>query len=128
MGFVGLAALVIAVAVIVAVPALGSNRDSARAASASRRITTASLPAMHRHMVSMLNRQKLHFHWVVCVRTDNRFHGVSVVRCNVDFGDPHIEAYCAVLRGGQLLSNFDHPAIPCRADSAGNTQTIIHYS
>ena len=128
MGFGGLAALLIAVAVIASVLALGSNRDSARAAPASQRIATASLPAMHRRMVAMLNRQKLHFHWVVCVRTGTDFHGVSVVRCNVDFGDPHIEAYCVVLRGGQLESNFDNPAVPCRADNAGNTQTIISYS
>ncbi len=128
MGFGGLAALVIAVAVIAFVLALGSDRDSARAAPASQRITTASLPAMHRHMVAMLNHQKLHFHWVVCVRTDREFDRVSVVRCNVDFGDPHIEAYCVVLRGGQLESNFDDPALPCRADNAGNTQTIVSYN
>ncbi len=128
MGFGGLAALVIAAAVIASVLALGSTRGSARAAPPSQRIATASLPAMQRHMVAMLDRQKLHFHWVVCVRTGNRFNGVSVVRCNVDFGDPHIEAYCVVLRGGRLLSNFDDPAVPCRADNAGNTQTIISYN
>ena len=47
------------------------------------------------------------------------------MRCNVDFGDPHIEAYCTVIEGGRLLTNHQYPAIPCRHDGAG--AAIITY-
>ena len=78
-------------------------------------------------MIARLRHDNLYWHWVACVRNGDRFDGVSIVRCNVDFGDPHIEAYCAVLRGGRLLTNFDDPAIPCEHDNAGNTQTVVTY-
>ena len=90
-------------------------------------ITTASIATIRTALVAQLRRDNLYFHWVVCVRNDNHFDGVAIVRCNVDFGDPHIQAYCAVLRGGRLLTNYQDPAIPCHQDGAGNTQTIIQY-
>jgi hypothetical protein len=40
--------------------------------------------------------------WVVCVPTRTRLHGLTAYRCNVNFGDPHIEAYCAVLSPDRL--------------------------
>ena len=66
--------------------------------------------------------------WVACVRSGRRFDGVRVVRCNVDFGiDPHVQAYCAVLRGGRLLTSEDNPAIPCGPDNAGRMPKLITY-
>lgn len=75
-------------------------------------------------MIAKLEAQKAHFFWVVCVPSGARFHGVRVVRCNVDFGDPHIQAYCSVFRGGHLVTSADDPAIPCRPDDAGYSQAI----
>ncbi len=83
---------------------------------------------MHAKMVASLRRDKLHWHRVVCLRNGNRFRGAAIVRCNVDFGDPHVEAYCLVLKGGRLLSNFQDPAIPCGPDNAGKPYTITTYN
>jgi len=88
------------------------------------RITTASLATFHRAMVAKLQAGGVHFSWVVCVRSGARFHGVAVVRCNVEFGDPHVQAYCSVFRGGRLVTSADDPAIPCRPDDAGYSETI----
>ena len=35
-----------------------------------------------------------------------------------------IQAYCSVFRGGRLVTSADDPAIPCRPDEAGYSQTI----
>jgi hypothetical protein len=47
------------------------------------------------------------------------------VRCNVDFGDPHIEAYCSVLVNGRLVTDHDDASIPCRHDDAGPAPSIV---
>jgi hypothetical protein len=79
-------------------------------------------------LISRLHAQQLNYHWVVCVRTPHRFKGVRVVRCNVDFGiDPHVEAYCSVLRGGRLLTSEQDPAIPCGHDNAGFSDPVVTY-
>ena len=93
----------------------------------SARITTASLAVFRAQMLVSLKRGELTWRHVFCVRTDHSFRGVPVVRCNVDFGDPHVEAYCAVLRGGRLLTNFQDRAIPCGHDDAGKPYTITAY-
>jgi hypothetical protein len=123
----GLAALIVA-AVVITVFVRGAGRSSARATLASTRISTASISVIHSRMVASLRRDKLSWHWVVCLRNGHRFKGVPIVRCNVDFGDPHVEAYCVVLRGGRLLTNFEDRAIPCGPDNAGDTQTIVAYN
>lgn len=138
MAFGGVAALVVAVmlmTVLVRDPGRSSAHPAptahrtlfAHSARASARITTASIRVIHARMVASLRRERLSWHWVVCLRNGNLFRGVPIVRCNVDFGDPHIEAYCVVLRGGQLLTNFQDHAIPCGPDNAGDTQTIVAY-
>jgi hypothetical protein len=47
------------------------------------------------------------------------------VRCNVNFGDPHIEAYCIVLKDGKLYTDHRDPAIPCRRDNRAPPATIV---
>lgn len=116
------AALVASIAVAAAVVILATAGGNA---ATNDRITTASLATFHGAMVAMLDAQRAHFSWVVCVRSGARFDGVPVVRCNVEFGDPHVEAYCSVFRGGRLLTSEDDPAIPCRPDDAGSSATII---
>ena len=96
-------------------------------AAASARITTGSLAAVKKAMIAKLHAGRVHFSWVVCVRNGERFQGVAVVRCNVEFGDPHVQAYCSVFRGGRLVTSDEDPAIPCRPDDAGFT-TIIQTS
>ena len=104
-----------------------SSSGVAPATAASARITTASVAAVRTAMIAKLHAGRVHFSWVVCVRNGERFHGVAVVRCNVEFGDPHVQAYCSVFRGGRLVTSDEDPAIPCRPDDAGFT-TIIKTS
>ncbi len=35
-----------------------------------------------------------------------------IVRCNVNFGDPHIEAYCSVMIDGKLRTNHEDRGDP----------------
>jgi hypothetical protein len=100
----------------------------ASSGSAGARITTASPAVFRRAMIARLHASGADFQWVVCVRNGRRFEGVPVVRCNVEYGEPHVEAYCAVFRGGQLLTSQDDPAIPCAPDLAGYTAPIHTYN
>jgi hypothetical protein len=88
--------------------------------------TAASPSVAKRLLVERLHAKHLTFHWVACLRTGRSYRGAPVVRCNVNFGDPHIEAYCSLLRNGHLVTNHEDSAIPCRHDDAGPKATIIH--
>jgi hypothetical protein len=70
-------------------------------------------------LVAELRAEAMHWTGVDCVANGRSYEHHPVVRCNVDFGDPHVQAYCTVIAGGRLLSNTDDPAIPCGEDDAG---------
>jgi hypothetical protein len=72
-----------------------------------------------RELAARLHRQLLRPHWIACVPSGRSFHSAAVIRCNVNFGDPHIQAYCSVLRGPRLVTQYDDPSIPCGHDDAG---------
>ena len=110
-----------AVALILVLVLTSSSNGSAAppAAPAVGRVTTASIATFHRALVARLDAQHATFHWVACVRSGKHFLGVPIVRCNVNFGDPHIQAYCSVFRGGHLLTSQEDQAIPCGHDNAG---------
>jgi hypothetical protein len=110
-------------AAVYAIVAAGTGGASTRAAT----ISTESPAAFRAALEVRLHDESLNYHWVVCVRTPHRFDDVSVVRCNVDFGEPHIQAFCSVLRGGRLLTNAQDAAIPCGHDNAGYTQSVVQY-
>ena len=57
--------------------------------------------------------KKLSFEWVYCLRTRRSFEGRTIFRCNVNFGEPLIVIYCAVLDDGELLTNRERPAVRC---------------
>jgi hypothetical protein len=62
----------------------------------------------------------LSFRWVYCVRTVRVFGRRPVFRCNVNFGEPHIVRYCAIVEGGKLVTNREEPALRCgRGTPAG---------
>jgi hypothetical protein len=100
---------------------------SAGASKPTRAIRTASLSAFRAAVIDRMHGEHLDYRWVACVPTQHVFHGVRVVRCNVDFGEPHIVAYCSVLRGGRLLTNQDDAAIPCGHDDAGFSAPVVQY-
>jgi hypothetical protein len=96
-------------------------------AGASSAVTTGSLARFQSAVKTRLNHEGLNYHWVACVRSGRRFEGVPIVRCNVDFGEPHIVAYCSVFRDGRLLTSQDDPAIPCRHDDSGFSDPVVTY-
>jgi hypothetical protein len=112
--------------------ALGGGASGTVASAATGhtagRITTAPPAVFRAAMIRRLRAKRLNYQWVACVPSGRRFHGVRIVRCNVDFGiDPHVEAYCSVLRGGHLLTSADDPSIPCGPDGAGRMPPLITY-
>lgn len=116
------------IAICAAVGAVGCGTASGGGASTnSHRISTESTAAFRKAVVAHLRAHHLDYRWVVCVRTTHRFAGVPIVRCNVDFGEPHIMAYCSVLRGGHLLTSEDDSAIPCGHDNAGYSDPVVTY-
>lgn len=82
-------------------------------------------PEAKKLMVHYLDAKHLSYHWVACVHSGRSFRGAAIVRCNVNFGDPHIEAYCIVLRDGELYSDHQDPAIPCRRDNRALPATVV---
>jgi hypothetical protein len=107
----------IGVAALVLLAGCGGGAASAYSATTPR--------DAKRLMVRYLDAKQLAYHWVACLRAGTSFKGVAIVRCNVDFGDPHIEAYCIVLKGGNLYSDHQDPAIPCRRDNRAPPATIV---
>jgi hypothetical protein len=120
-------AALVAVCAAVGVGAYAAARGSTGASAPSRATGTESTAAFRAAVIDRMRGEHLDYRWVACVATPHRFHGVRVVRCNVDFGEPHIVAYCSVLRGGRLLTNEDEPAIPCGHDDAGFSAPVVQY-
>lgn len=54
-----------------------------------------------------LDARSLSYRWVRCVEER------GVFRCNVNFGEPHVVRYCAVVRGGRLVTDRDDRRIRC---------------
>jgi hypothetical protein len=123
-----LAAALALAAVGVVAGVLASSGSGPRHSHGAATVTTASVATFRSAMIAKLDAQKAHFFWVVCVPSGAHFEGVRVVRCNVDFGDPHIQAYCSVFRGGHLVTSADDPTIPCRPDDAGSSPPIKTYN
>ena len=64
-------------------------------------------------LTARLTHAGLSFQWVVCVDM-NRFYGVHrLIRCNVDFGDPHIVQYCGIFVGSHLITDRENAALNC---------------
>jgi hypothetical protein len=117
----------IAVGVIASSASSGSG-PSAASQGAAGLFTSASPAVFKRALIAKLGAQHADFQWINCVRNGRRYEGVAVVRCNVEFGEPHVEAYCSVLRGGRLLTSQDDPAIPCAPDDVGFSAPIHTYN
>jgi hypothetical protein len=63
-----------------------------------------------------LRSENLSVQNVACVRNGRAYHGHPVIRCNVNFGDPHVVAYCSVILAGRLVTSHQDPSIPCQPD------------
>ncbi len=71
-----------------------------------------------------LEAKLLSVKWVKCVPSGYEFESEPVFRCNVDFGDPHIEGYCALLRDGELLTHVEEPALACARERTAAGEPI----
>ena len=72
-----------------------------------------------------LRSEHLSFRHVVCIKNGRAYQGRPIIRCNVDFGDPHVEAYCSVILAGRLITNQQDPSIPCGPDMAGSRPLLF---
>ncbi len=94
-----------------------------------RAITSTSAPAPPRGpraaLISLLRAQKVYFTSVTCIPNGRRFHGSAVTRCNVNSGNPHIQAYCLASLQGRWVDEYRNRPIPCRPDWKGFHITII---
>ena len=79
---------------------------------------TATPAYVRAALEARLVERNLSFEWVYCLRTRLEFEGRDVFRCNVNFGEPHIVIYCAVLEDGRLITNRERPAIRCGRNAA----------
>jgi hypothetical protein len=93
--------------------------------SSSSPYSAATVPHAKRLMLEYLDSKNLTYHWVACLHSGRSFEGAAIVRCNVNFGDPHIEAYCIVLRSGKLYTDHQDPKIPCQRDDRAPPATIV---
>ena len=93
--------------------------------AASAAIVKPNVPAIRSALEKRLHAQHLRVRHVFCIVNGRSYKGHAIVRCNVDFGEPHITAYCSVMIGGHLLTQFDVAAIPCHRDSAGAKDIIV---
>ena len=84
--------------------------DNENAATTPSEVKTA--------LEARLAGKNVSFEWVYCLRTTLEFEGRDIVRCNVNFGEPHIVIYCAVLEDGSLITNRERPAIRCGRNAA----------
>jgi hypothetical protein len=110
LAYAGLAVVLAAVAVAFALRGEPSRPPAARA---------ASVATVHRLLAARLDERGLRVEQLTCLRNGRRYAGVPIVRCNANFGDPHVQAYCSIVRGGRLVTNDDDPGLPCGHDDAG---------
>lgn len=96
------------------------------ASQASPTLSSATPPVAKRLMERRLDAMHLDYKWVACVAVGRSYEQVPITRCNVDFGiDPHVEAYCVLLKNGRLATNHEDASIPCKHDDAGWDRTTI---
>jgi hypothetical protein len=112
-------------AAVLAAAVMAAAVLATRSSDGASTVRTASPAAVRAALITRLKASHLAYRWVVCVRTGRVFRRQTVVRCNVNFGDPHIEAYCSIVDRGRLVTNHETPSFACPADLRGWTTTII---
>ncbi len=103
------AAPLLAVAVLLAGCAGGSSPTDRPTAAAAQDALSARLEA-----------KSLSVRYVACVDGGVRKGAETVFRCNVNFGEPHIEGYCVVVRGGAAVTQWEDPSLRCRRTRTGD--------
>ena len=112
-------------AAVLAAAAIAATVLATRSSDGASTVRTASPAAVRGALITRLEGSHLTYHWVVCVRTGRVFRRQAVVRCNVNFGDPHIEAYCSIIDRDRLVTNHETPSFNCPADLRGWTTKTV---
>lgn len=81
--------------------------------------------AASRTLRQELSSEHLNVQYVACITNGRSYHGHPIIRCNVNFGDPHVVAYCSVILVHRLVTNQQDPSIPCRPDLAGSKPLLF---
>lgn len=110
---------------VLAAAAIAATVLATRSSDGASTARTSSPAAVRAALIARLKASHLTYRWVVCVRTGRVFRRQGVVRCNVNFGDPHIEAYCSIVDRGRLVTNHETPSFACPADLRGWTTTVV---
>ena len=71
-------------------------------------------------MAARFAAKDLSIHYVRCVDGGVRQGADTVFRCNVNFGEPHIEGYCVVVRGARAVTQVEDPSLRCRRTRTGD--------
>jgi hypothetical protein len=74
--------------------------------------------------LARLEGKNLSVEWVVCVDEGATASGRPVFRCNVNFGDPHIEGYCAVVEDGRLVTHVERPDLRCARERTAEGEPV----
>ena len=81
--------------------------------------------AASRTLRQELSSEHLNVQYVACIRNGRSYRGHPIIRCNVNFGDPHVVAYCSVILVHRLVTSQQDPSIPCRPDLAGSKPLLF---
>jgi hypothetical protein len=107
--------LALAVALAIAAGCGGGTSPSAPAGDAP-----ATAAGAEQALAARLTGRELSFDWVRCVDAGVRREGAPVHRCNVNFGEPHIEAYCVLVREGRAVTQVEDRTLRCRRTRTGD--------
>ena len=110
------AALIAAAAVAVAFATTGRSQPGVPLAAG----LSDPVQAAARTLSLELRSENLSVQDVACVRNGRAYQGHPVIRCNVNFGDPHVVAYCSVIVADRLVTSHQDPSIPCEPDLVGS--------
>ena len=125
-----LGAALLAAAAVVAVLAFTGHASPGRPQPGVALVPGISDPvqAADRTLSLELRSEHLSVQNVACVRNGRAYHGHPIIRCNVNFGDPHVVAYCSVIVAGRFITSHQDPSIPCQPDLVGSKPLLFSSS
>jgi hypothetical protein len=64
-------------------------------------------------LAARLRAKDLSFRWIRCVDGGSRREGGVTWRCTVNFGAPHLPAYCVLVRDERAVTHVEDPTLRC---------------
>jgi len=75
-------------------------------------------------LLARLEAKQLSVEWVRCVASGYRHASAPVFRCNVSFGDPHLESYCAAFLDEGFVTQYERPELRCARERTATGQPV----